>query len=76
MKGSLHGGPFRVSSPSADHPTAYGKFVMDKYIKAENTLKRYLSADFLVFIRYFPKRLILDKEELILDMKEEILSLR
>ena len=58
------------------HPTKYGKFVMDKYIKAENTLKRYLFTDFPVFIPYFPKRLTLNKEELIIDKEEEILSLR
>ena len=57
MKGSLHGGPSRVSSPPADHPTAYGKFVMDKHIKAENTLERYLSADLLVFFPLFPKKI-------------------
>ena len=45
---------------------------MDKYIKAENTLKRYLSADFLVFIPYFLKRSIVDKEEGILKQEEEI----
>ena len=76
MKGSLHGDPSRVSSPPDGHPIAYGKFVMDKYIKAKNKLKRYLSTDFPVFIPYFPKRLILYKEELILDKEEEILSLR
>ena len=63
MKGSLHGSPSRVSSPPTGHPNAYGKFVMDKFIKAKNTLKRYLSNDFLIFIPYFPKRLTLNKEE-------------
>ena len=72
MKGLLHGNSSRVSSPPAGHPATYGRFVMDKYIKA----KRYLSTNFPIFIPYFPKRLILDKEELILDKKEEILSLR
>ena len=49
---------------------------MDKYMKAENTQKIFIS-EFLNFqIPHFPKRLILGKEELILDMKEEILSLR
>ena len=48
------------------------KFVIDKYIKAKNTLKRYLSIDLPVFIPYFPKRSILDKEEGILKQEEEI----
>ena len=63
MKGLLHSGQSRVSSPPAGHLTAYANFIMDKYIKAKKTLKRYLSVDFLVFIPYFPKRLNLDKEE-------------
>ena len=67
MKGSLHGGPSKVSSPPDDHLTEYEKFVMDKYIKEENMLKRYLFIDFPVFIPYFPKILIIDKEELIID---------
>ena len=62
MKGSLHEGSSRVSSPLDGHPTAYEKFVMDKYIKAKNMLKRYLSTDSPVFIPYFLKILILDKE--------------
>ena len=41
---------------------------MDKYIKAKNTLERYLSVDFLIFIPYFSKRLTLDKEEDILSL--------
>ena len=69
MKGLLHSGPSRVSSPPAGHLTAYGKFVMDKYIKAKKTLKRYLSIDLLVFIPYFLKRLNLDKEEDILFLR-------
>ena len=69
MKGSLHGGPSRVSSHLDDHPTAYEKFVMHKYIKAKNTLKIYFSTDFPIFIPYFSKRLILDKEEYILSLK-------
>ena len=63
MKGSLHGGPSKVSSPPASYPIAYGKFVMEKYIKVENKLERYLSADFPIFILYFLKRLTFDKEE-------------
>ena len=69
VKGSPHGNPSRVSSLSADHPTAYVKFVMDKYIKVENTLQRYLSSDFPAFIPYFPKKLTLDKEEDILSLR-------
>ena len=49
---------------------------MDKYIKAENTQKIFISEFPSFQIPYFPKRLILDKEELIIDMEEEILSLR
>ena len=63
MKGSPYGCPSRVSSPLTGHPTTYGKFVMDKYMKAENTLERYLSDDSSVFIPYFSKILTLDKEE-------------
>ena len=48
IRDSLHGDSSRVSSPLTDHPTAYGKFVMDKHMKAENTQKRYLSAEFSV----------------------------
>ena len=71
--------PSRVLSPLDGHLIAYGKLVMNKYIKVENTLKRYLCADFLVFnpyLPYFPKRLIINKEELIIDKEEEIISLR
>ena len=45
---SLHGGPSRVSSPPTGYPTAYGKFVMDKHMKAKNMQKRYLSVGFPV----------------------------
>ena len=69
MKGSLHGSPSRFSSPSIDRLIAYGKFVMDKYVKAKNTLKRYLFANFPIFIPYFPKRLTLAKEEDILSLR-------
>ena len=41
VKGLPHGGPSRVSSLLVGHPTAYEKFVINKYIKAENTLERY-----------------------------------
>ena len=44
-----------VSSPPIVHPTTYEKFFMDKYIKAENKLKRYLSADFSIFYPLFPE---------------------
>ena len=43
IKDSLHGGPSRVLSPPADHPTAYRKFVMDKHMKVENTQKRFIN---------------------------------
>ena len=66
----------RILSPQVGHPIAYGKFVMDKCMKAENTQKIFIS-EFLSFqITYFLKRLILDKEELVIYMEEEILSLR
>ena len=42
IKDSLHGDLSKVSSPSASHPIVYGKFVMDKHTKAENTQKIYL----------------------------------
>ena len=48
VKESLLGGPSRVSSSLADHPTAYEKFVIDKYTKVENKQKRYLPAGSLV----------------------------
>ena len=48
VKDSFLGGPSRVSSSPADHPTAYGRFVIDKYKKAENKQKRYLPAGSLV----------------------------
>ena len=60
VKGSLYDDPFKVSIPLVDYPITYEKFVMDKYIKMKNTLKRYLFSDFPVFIPYFSKRLTLD----------------
>ena len=65
-----------ILSPSAGHLTAYGKFIMNKNMKVKNTQRIFIS-EFLSFqISYFPKRLILDKEELILDMEKETLSQR
>ena len=49
---------------------------MDKYMKTENTQKIFISGFPSFQIPYFSKILILDKEELILDMDEEILFLR
>ena len=49
---------------------------MEKDTKAENTQRIFISGFPNVQIHYFPKGLILDKEELILDMEEEILSPR
>ena len=49
---------------------------MDKYMKAENTQKMFISWFPNFQIPYFLKRIILSKEELILDKEEEILSLR
>ena len=40
-KDSFYGGPSRVSSPPASHPTMYGKFVMNMHTQAENAQKRY-----------------------------------
>ena len=49
VKDSLHNGASRVSSPTTGHPTAYGKFVIDKHTKAENKQKKiYVSVDFLI----------------------------
>ena len=72
----LQGGPSRILSLPASHPTEYEKFVMDKYIKAENTQKLFINGFSSFQISYFMKRLTLNKEELILDKGEEILSLR
>ena len=56
---------------------------MDKYMKAENTQKTFISGFLSLQFPYFSKRLILDKEklildkeELIIDMEKEILPLR
>ena len=49
---------------------------MDKYTKAENMQKILINGFPSFQIPYFPKILILDKEELILDNEQEILSLR
>ena len=49
---------------------------MDKYMKAENTQKIFINRFLNFQIPYFPKRLIFNIEELILDKEEEILSLR
>ena len=65
--GWLQGGPFRILSPLADHPTAYGKFVMDKYTKTENKQKIFINGFPNFQIPYFLKILILDKEKLIID---------
>ena len=63
----LHGGPSRILSPLADHPTTYMKFVMDKYTKAKNTQKIFINGFPNFQIPYFSKRLILNKEKLIID---------
>ena len=49
---------------------------MDKYINAENTQMIFISGFPSFQIPYFLKILIFDKEQLIIDMEEEILSLR
>ena len=61
----------RVLSPSVDNPTAYGKPVMDKSMKAKNTPKK---KKFISGFLLFPNPLFL--ERLIFNMKEEILSLK
>ena len=73
-RGQLQGNPSRVLSPPTGHPSTYGKFIMEKDTKAENTKRIFISRFLNVQIHYFLKGLILDKEELILDMEEEILS--
>ena len=61
------------SSPPADHPTEYGKFVMDKQTKAKNKQKihkKYIYQQVSQFPNtFFLGRLILDKEEHILSLK-------
>ena len=49
---------------------------MENDTKTENTQRIFISGFPNVQIHYFPKGLILGKEELILDMKEGILSPR
>ena len=49
---------------------------MNKYTKAENTQNIFISIFPSFQIPYFQKRLIIDKEELIFNKEEEILSLR
>ena len=49
---------------------------MNKCTKEENTQKIFINGFPNFQIPYFPKRLILHKEELILNKEEEILSLR
>ena len=63
-------------SPIASHPTVYGKFVMEKETKAENTQMKFINGFPSVQIQYFSKGLIFYKEELILDIEGEILSPR
>ena len=75
-RGQLQGNPSGVLSPPADCPFAYGKSVMENDTKAENTQRIFISRFPNVQIDYFSKGLILDMGELILDMEEEILSLR
>ena len=76
IKESLHGGPSKILIPPADHPITYEKFVMDKNTKAKNMQKIFISGFLSFQIPYFAKRLIIDKEELILNKEDEILSLR
>ena len=70
VKDSLHGGPSRVSSPPVGHPTAYGKFVMNKHTKAENLKK----IDIYQWISQPQNPLFLIR--LILDREKEVLSLK
>ena len=72
----VQGNPSRILSPAVGHPSTYRKFVMEKDTKVENTQRIFISRFPSVQIHYFPKGLILDQEELILDMKEEISRLR
>ena len=66
----------RVLSPPDDRPSAYDKFVMDKWIKTENTQNIFIHEFPGFLISYFSKTLILDRKELILDKEGEILSLK
>ena len=36
LKYSLQDGMSKILSPTTGHPTAYGKFVMNKYMKTKN----------------------------------------
>ena len=56
-------------------PGMCGITVMDKCMNTENTQKIFISGFPSFQIPYFPKRSILDKEELILNKEGEILSL-
>ena len=67
---------FRILSPPIGHPTVYEKFVMENNTKVKNKQKIFTNGFSSFQIHYFPKGLIIDKEELILDMDEEILSPR
>ena len=57
----------RVLSPSVGHPSAYDKFVMDKWMKAGNTKKIFIRKFPSFLTSYFSKTLNLDKEKLIID---------
>ena len=69
IRDSRHGGLSRVSSPLADHPTVYGKFVMDKHTKVKNKQKRYLSTGFPVSKSLIFQNINPDKDEQILSLK-------
>ena len=69
IRDSLHGDPSRVSSPPAGHLTAYGKFVMDKNTRVENTKRDIYQRDSEFPNPLFFEILIFNKEEHILPLK-------
>ena len=53
IRDSLYGGLSRISTPPANHPTAYEKFVMDKHTKVENIyISGFLSFQITYFLEY------------------------
>ena len=66
----------RILNSIAGHSTTYEKFVMDKYTKAKNMQKIFIGGFPIFQIPYFSKKLIIDKEELIIDKENDILSPR
>ena len=62
-----------IQSPPTGHRTAYGKGIMDNYIREEIAHRIFIHGSPSIQISYVSKILILDKEELVLDKEREIL---